>query len=113
MFCQKCGTQNPDGAINCTNCGQPMQNTVQVQGQAYGGTKHDVPRCTCCGYVGQWKLDSLFRPMDYVIGILLLFLGIIPGVIYLVVVGLIRSNKNRRAKICPSCKARNLWTFFY
>lgn len=110
MFCQKCGAQNPDNVVKCQSCGEPLQNVVTVQAQA---SKHDVPRCTCCGYVGEWKLDSVFRPVDFVIGIPLLILGIIPGVIYLVTVGLIRSNKNRRAKICPQCKARNLWTFFY
>lgn len=114
MFCQKCGAQNPDNAVQCVSCGQPTQNTVSaptpVQVQP---TKHDIPRCTCCGYVGQWKLDSIFRPVDFVIGIILLILGIIPGVIYFATVGLIRANKDRRAKICPSCKAKNLWTFFY
>ena len=115
MFCQKCGAQNPDNAAHCTACGQLMQGTVQVQPQVQvgGPQRHDVPRCSCCGYVGQWQVESLFRPMDWVIGILLLILGIIPGIVYLVTVALIRSNKDRRAKICPSCKARNLWTFFY
>lgn len=135
MFCQKCGAKNPDDANSCTSCGQPFQAPV-VQAQAYQPTpqnpffgqqmpqqpyiqqgapqqRHDVPRCTCCGYVGPWKVDSLFRPIDYVIGIILLICFIIPGITYLGTVALIRANKDRRAKICPSCKARNLWTFFY
>lgn len=114
MFCQKCGSQNPDNAVQCASCGQPMQNAVPVQIPVQTQpVKHDVPRCTCCGYVGEWKLDSVFRPVDFVIGIILLILGIFPGIIYFATVGLIRSNKDRRAKICPSCKAKNLWTFFY
>lgn len=24
MYCQKCGTQNPEGANNCSNCGAPL-----------------------------------------------------------------------------------------
>lgn len=75
--------------------------------------RNNIPKCTCCGYIGNWELDKVFRPMDWVIGIILLLLGIVPGLIYLGVVGLIRSNKDRRAKICPQCKARNLWTFLY
>lgn len=27
MYCQKCGTQNPDGANNCQNCGAPLNPT--------------------------------------------------------------------------------------
>lgn len=27
MYCQKCGTQNPEGASNCQNCGAPLNAT--------------------------------------------------------------------------------------
>lgn len=75
-------------------------------------TSHKYPKCTHCGYEGEWKLEPIFRPMDWIIGILFMFaLG--SGLVYLIVVGLLRSNKDRRAKICPHCKARNLWTFLY
>lgn len=110
MFCQKCGAKNPENANNCFSCGQQLTASMQ---QDMSQQKHDIPRCTCCGYIGEWKLDSLFRPVDFVIGIILIFLGVVPGIIYFATVGLIRSNKDRRAKICPKCKARNLWTFFY
>lgn len=110
MFCQNCGAKNEDAALSCVSCGQPLQPTVQLKPAE---TKHDVPKCTCCGYVGNWKLDSLLRPVDIVIGIILLFLMVVPGLVYLGTVMLVRSNKNRRAKICPQCKARNLWTFLY
>lgn len=107
MFCQKCGAEIPDGSDYCQNCGQ-ISNSMGNKSP----TKNDVPKCTCCGYVGPWKVDSLFRPMDWVIGIILLFLfG--TGLIYLLVVGLIRSNKDNRTKICPKCGAKNLWTFLY
>ena len=75
-------------------------------------TQHSVPKCTCCGYEGPWKKEKIFRGMDWVIGLsLLLLFG--TGLIYLIVVGLIRMNPNNRAKICPKCGARNLWTFLY
>lgn len=76
------------------------------------GRRHHVPKCTCCGYVGEWKVASLVRPIDIVI-FLLFFLFWGAGFIYLIVVILIRLNPDRRAKICPQCKAKNLWTFYY
>lgn len=110
MFCQGCGAKNEDTAVSCVACGQLLQSAVYLKPAE---TKHDVPKCTRCGYVGNWKLDSLLRPVDIVLGILFLFLGVIPGLVYLGVVMAVRSNKDRRAKICPQCKARNLWTFLY
>lgn len=77
-----------------------------------GSEKHSVPKCTHCGYEGEWKLESLVRPMDIIITILLLFFWG-AGLIYLLVVVLIRMNPDNRAKICPSCQAKNLWTFYY
>lgn len=75
--------------------------------------KHDVPKCTCCGYVGRWKTEPVIRAIDWVIGIVLLLFGFIPGIVYFIVVAIIRSNENNRGKICPQCNAKNLWTFFY
>lgn len=61
MFCEKCGTQNQNGALSCASYGQPLYGTVQAPATSGGGTRHDIPRCTCCGYIGQWKLDRVFR----------------------------------------------------
>lgn len=113
MFCSKCGSEVANGNSFCNACGasinaqpvaQPMQSAMQ---------RHAEPQCTCCGYIGPWKLGHILRPMDYVIGLILLFLGVVPGIIYVGTVALIRSNKDRREKICPKCKAKNLWTFIY
>lgn len=92
-----------------------MQNDAAnaVQNVQYGTQRHDVPKCTCCGYVGQWEIEPLIRPMDWVIGIAFTFLACGSGLVYLGVVAAIRSNKDNRAKICPACKARNLFTFIY
>ena len=73
---------------------------------------HQVPRCNQCGHVGPWLVEGILRPMDWVIGLLfLLFFG--TGLIYLGVVALIRSNPNRRDKVCASCRARNMFSFQY
>ena len=75
-------------------------------------TIHRTPKCTHCGYVGDWKLESLLLPRHIIIFLLLLFFWG-AGLIYLLVVLIIRMNPDNRAKICPHCKARNLWTFDY
>ena len=99
---------------------QPNMNQNNVpygaQGQFQQGMNQApygvYPKCTGCGYEGPQKKEKIFRGMDWVIGLsLLLLFG--TGLIYLIVVGLIRMNPNNRAKICPKCGARNLWTFLY
>ncbi len=74
---------------------------------------HQVPKCLACGNVEKWKIEPVFRGVDRVIGIVLLIMGVVPGLIYLGTVGLIRSNKNNRAKICKKCGSRNMFTFTY
>jgi hypothetical protein len=74
--------------------------------------KHSTPKCTSCGMVTQWKVGPILRPIDWVIAIVLFFFfG--TGLIYLLIVFVIRSNPNNREKICPNCGARNMWTFVY
>ena len=51
--------------------------------------------------------------MDFVIGVGLLLLGFIPGLVYLGVVALIRSNDKNREKKCTKCGARNMFTNLY
>jgi hypothetical protein len=71
-----------------------------------------VPKCLHCGFVGPWKIEPLVRPIDWIITLVFLFLfgG---GLIYLLVIIIIRSNENRRAKICANCGARNMFSFQY
>ena len=40
---------------------------------------HDVPKCTCCGYVGPWKIRPIIRPVDWVITLFFLFFGFFSG----------------------------------
>lgn len=132
MYCTKCGSQNDDNTAFCTNCGSPMGESAPVeqpiaQAPTYPapvtnqtaapvyGVQRSVPRCTACGYVGEWKVGPLFRPIDLIVGIvpMVTVVGAAWGIPYLAVTGLIRSNKDRREKICPQCNAKNMWTFIY
>ena len=107
MYCKNCGSEMAETAQKCDKCGAAI-----VEGVASQPTKHDVPKCTCCGYEGPWKVAPLIRPIDWVIGIgLLFFFG--GGLVYLLITAIVRSNKSNRAKICPNCKSKNLWTFLY
>ena len=74
--------------------------------------QHDVPKCQCCGTITHWKLEPILLPIHIIVGLaLLLFFG--SGIIYVAGVAAIRANPVRRAKICPRCGGRNLWTFLY
>ena len=110
MFCNKCGQQLDDHATVCSKCG--AQQNAQPAAQSFLQT-HEQPRCNACGHIGKWKVEPVFRPMDWVVGLVLMVLGIVPGLVYLGVTGALRSNKDRRAKICAKCKAKNMFTFQY
>ncbi len=129
MYCKKCGSELEENANFCPKCGTPQQETPAPQNttenhlfdklktgslsgkNTVNPVKGKKPRCTHCGYVGNWKLGPLLRPIDFIIGIAFLLFGILPGLIYMGVVAVIRYNPDRREKICPQCKAQNLWTF--
>ncbi len=74
---------------------------------------HKDPKCTCCGNIGPWEVEGIFRPVHLIIGLFLLLWGVFPGVFYLVTVALIRMKPEHRAKTCPRCKARNMFTYLY
>lgn len=76
-------------------------------------TKHDVPKCSCCGYIGPWKVEPVLLGVHWVIGIVLMLFGFVPGVVFLIVVAAMRSKEDNRGKICPNCKGKNLFTFLY
>lgn len=112
MFCKDCGSEIPEGAAHCGKCGAPVDEGKQNLNPT-GPIRRSVPQCTHCGYVGEWKLGPVLRGMDIIIGLVLMLLGVVPGLVYMGVVAVIRSNKDNREKICPKCKAKNLWTFQY
>ena len=84
------------------------------QGYAPGAveSRHNVPRCQSCGYVGQWQVEPLLLTHHIIIALLLLiFFG--GGLIYLLIVVVMRSSEANRAKICPNCGSRNMFSFLY
>lgn len=130
MYCKNCGNELENNVNFCSQCGYSQGEVNQNPNNAnnvkpFGGIKsgdlfgksntncnpNQIPKCTHCGYVGNWKIGPILRPIDFVIGVALLLFGFIPGLIYLGVVAAIRINPDRREKICPNCKAQNLWTF--
>ena len=117
MFCVKCGKPVDESSKFCGNCGAPVnalnEKNVQMSENTGAPTHHETPKCTYCGHVGEWVVGPLFRKMDYIIGVAFLFLGFVPGLIYMGVVGLIRSNKNNREKKCAKCGAQNMFTNMY
>lgn len=113
MYCSKCGKKLKEDAKFCDQCGTKIETIAISSKKEESNQRNEVPKCTHCGYIGNWKIAPILRPVDYVIGIIFLFLGIVPGLIYIGVVVAIRSNEDNREKICPKCNAKNLWTFFY
>ena len=83
-----------------------MENLTNVQ-------QHNIPKCLSCGTITKWKIEPLFTSSHLAVGVVLLVMGVFPGIIYLGTVTVIRSNPNNRAKICPRCGGRNMWTFMY
>lgn len=110
-FCPNCGKEVAAGAPFCSACGSAMNGFGNENRNT--PVPHDVPKCTCCGHVGQWKVGPIFRPVNLVIGIVLMIMGFVPGLIYLGVVFLLRSNEKNREKICVKCNARNMFTQIY
>ncbi len=106
-YCSKCGKEMIDEAIVCTNCGCSCSELKEKP------EEHDIPKCTCCGNIAPWKKGPVLRGIDFIIGLVLLLLGVVPGIIYLLVVGIVRSNEKNREKICRKCGARNLFTYIY
>ena len=81
--------------------------------QGYIPTTHDVPKCTSCGFVGPWKVGALFTPLEIIIAIVFLCLGVVPGLIYIGIHIARYGSKSNRPKYCTRCKAKNMFTFLY
>ena len=69
VYCSKCGTQNPDNATTCSNCGAPLYTV----GQQYPGSEREHYRRVegeCFGLPNGGMIVSL------VVGIIIILLGI-------------------------------------
>ena len=76
------------------------------------GTQHLIPKCLSCETVTHWVPEPMLLPRHWItFAILLLAFG--SGIVYLIVVLIIRNNPDNRDKLCPYCGARNVWTFIY
>ncbi|MDP4089678.1 MAG: zinc ribbon domain-containing protein [Bacillota bacterium] len=53
MFCKNCGSQMPENASFCTNCGALVQNVQGTVGQATGSQNLGAPNMTNPGFNGQ------------------------------------------------------------
>lgn len=112
MFCSKCGKEIPSGAAFCPDCGNSVQPQATTQAQAPAQTTHQVPKCTCCGHVGETVPGPLFRKEDIIWIVLLLILAG-AGFIYLLYILIVRGNPKNREQICPNCKSVNMYTYVY
>ena len=115
-YCANCGAALEENAAFCGKCGAQrgsFRNQAVNNNVTYQVMPHNVPKCQCCGYVGPWKVESVIRPMDIILTIVFAFLGIFPGIIYITIVLIIRSNEKNRAKYCRNCNGKNLFTFIY
>ncbi len=115
MFCKNCGKEIDDNAMVCIHCGAaaniPQTSTNAGYAGPNGETFRPVPKCKKCGYIGEFEHGKLFRPMDWAIGLLTFWFGF--GIIYFIVMAIIRSDEDKRETICPQCKAKKSSTNFY
>lgn len=97
MFCRNCGKEIPENAGFCLYCGtdcaitQPTAEETAASGQL---------KCAHCGYIGEPIVESVLKPIDWVIGILFFFVG---GYIYLILAYILR-RKKAKTPHCPLCK---------
>ena len=106
MFCSNCGKEIDDKAAVCIYCGVATKNAntpVPGADTPNGLRHHDIPKCRKCGYIGEFQREKMFRKKDWVIGLLTLFFGF--GLIYLIIIAIMRYDEKSRETICPHCGA--------
>ena len=145
MYCANCNQPLPTHDAECPNCNDNSQFTINSeqgdtpypqQGQPSSNTSHEVPRCTVCGYTGEWLKERMFHPFPLVLaGIILAVLLIstigntigfyelgnisitfqVVGGIYafLFVPYCLGRIVKRKARICAKCGSVEKFTFLY
>lgn len=62
MFCVKCGTQLPEGAPNCTSCGEVVAEPKAIQATVATNSSAAIPLATkACPYCGEQILQQALR----------------------------------------------------
>ena len=97
MYCNNCGKEIDDNASICVHCGVATKNNSANNGLQ----RHEVPKCKKCGYVGEFDREKMFRTIDWVIGIATIWFGF--GIIYFIIIAIIRHDKKNRNTVCPKC----------
>lgn len=99
MFCKNCGKEINNNAAVCIHCGVAVQDPrSDIGGERH---YHDVPKCRKCGYIGEFKREKMFRTIDWVIGLATIWFGF--GIIYFIIIAILRHDKKNRNTICPNC----------
>lgn len=105
MFCHKCGKEINDDAVVCIHCGcSTEKNNASVPvAPAVGNYNTGIQKCPHCGYEGKMKPGPILRKKDWLIGALTFFFGF--GIIYLIIMAIVRMDESSREKTCPNCGA--------
>ena len=104
MYCSSCGKEINDKAAVCIHCGIAVNNSSGVQHNHNSGLGlqcHDIPKCRKCGYIGEFKREKMFRTIDWIIGLATFWFGF--GIIYFIIVAILRYDEKNRKTICPHC----------
>ena len=102
-----------------------MQN--QNENKTEATKSHSVPKCTVCGYIGEWENERLFHPLAYVPTIIMFlclfaFFGTDNGgwlaaaaiicIVFVLPYGFGRIVK-KKVRMCAKCKSVEKFTFLY
>ena len=63
VYCTKCGTQNPDDAMNCSTCGAPLRETPYREYWRYR-------------YENEWYSGSRSHIWSIMIGLFIILIGV-------------------------------------
>ncbi len=99
MFCKNCGKEINDNAAVCIHCGVATEEKKAPT--SYYPPSPAVQHCPHCGYEGKMKPGPLLRPMDWLITVLTFFIGF--GLIYLIIILILRYDEKKREQFCPVC----------